>query len=223
MKNLFLIVNLVLFSANASASEVHFNTKDNATIYAHFQQRGSHAVLLAHGAVFNKESWGMFEQQLLDNNYTVLAIDFRGYGKSTQGSQSSALYQDILAAINFLQTQPDISEISVFGASMGGAAAAKASVYSEPGSMNQLILLSPASVYQAEKLKGDLLFIASADEYLAKKIKAAYDTAPKPKMLQLIPGSAHAQHIFKTLQADALTNIILEFLKKGGFKSEAQF
>ena len=53
MKNLFLIVNLVLFSANASASEVHFNTKDNATIYAHFQQRGSHAVLLAHGAVEN--------------------------------------------------------------------------------------------------------------------------------------------------------------------------
>ena len=45
MKKLLLIINLVLFSVNLSASEVHFSTKDNATIYAHIQKRGSHAVL----------------------------------------------------------------------------------------------------------------------------------------------------------------------------------
>jgi pimeloyl-ACP methyl ester carboxylesterase len=86
---------------------------DSATIYAEFKKRGSHAILLAHGAIFNKESWGEFEQQLLDNNYTVLAIDFRGYGKSTKGQQSNALYLDILAGVEFLQSQPEISKISV--------------------------------------------------------------------------------------------------------------
>jgi hypothetical protein len=68
-----------------------------------------------------------------------------------------------------------------------------------------LILLSPASVYQPEKLKGVLLFIASKDEYLTKGLKSAYNKAPAPKTYKLIPGSAHAQHIFKTPQADTLT------------------
>jgi len=61
------------------ATEVSFISNDNATIHANYQQRGSHAVLLAHGAIFNKESWGVFEKKLLAENFTVLAIDFRGY------------------------------------------------------------------------------------------------------------------------------------------------
>ncbi|RLA16422.1 MAG: hypothetical protein DRQ62_16260, partial [Gammaproteobacteria bacterium] len=134
------------------------------------------------------------------------------YGKSIKGDQPGALYQDILAGVQFLQAQVGINRITVLGASMGGAAASKASVYSAPQSIDQLILLSPASVYQPEKLKGDLLFIASKDEYLAKALRSAYNQAPKPKKIQLIAGSAHAQHIFKTPEAEALTTIILNFL-----------
>lgn len=168
MKRLIFFIYVIFSSFNLLANEVHFTTNDNATIYAELQKRGSHAVLLAHGAIFNKESWGAFEQRLLNNNYTILAIDFRGYGKSIKGDQSNALYQDILAGVVFLQAQSGINKITVLGASMGGAAAAKASVYSPPGSINQLILLSPASIYHPEELKGNLLFIASEDEYLAK-------------------------------------------------------
>ena len=212
MQYILVCFYLVFFSLTVPAKEVNFTTSDSAMIYADLQMHGSHAVLLAHGAIFNKQSWGAFEQQLLDNSYTVLAIDFRGYGKSTKGKQSRALYQDILAAVRFLQQQPGITEISVLGASMGGAAAAKASVYAEPGDIQQLILLSPASVYQPEKLKGQLLFIASENEYLAQGIRSAYEKAPQPKMLKLISGNAHAQHIFKTSQAQRLTTIILGFL-----------
>lgn len=214
MRRLLIFIFLLLCSLNLLAAEIHFTTDDNARIFANFQKRGSHAILLAHGAIFNKESWGQFEQQLLDNNYTVLAIDFRGYGKSTPGEQARALYKDILGGIQFLQLQSGISKITVLGASMGGAAAAKASVYSKPESINQLILLSPASVYKPQKLKGDLLFIASEDEHLAKGLKLVYYKAPEPKLLMLIPGGAHAQHIFKTSQADVLTDIILNFLKQ---------
>jgi len=212
MRSLLFIVSICL-TLNIAAKEISFATDDQATIYAEYQKRGSHAVLLAHGAIFNKESWGDFEQDLLNKNYTVLAIDFRGYGKSTQGNQSRALYKDILAAVKFLQAEQEISEITVLGASMGGAAAAKASVYSTPGSIQQLILISPASIYQPEKLQGQLLFIASENEYLAKVLRSSFAKAPQPKVLKLISGSAHAQHIFKTPQADRLTNIILEFLE----------
>ena len=200
------------FSQNLLAKEVSFTTDDQATIYAELQKRGPHAVLLAHGAIFNKESWGEFEQALLQHNYTVLAIDFRGYGKSTQGNQSRALYKDILAGVQFLKDEQGISKITLLGASMGGAAAAKASVNSKPGNIDQLILLSPASIYQPEKLKGQLLCIASEDEHLVKALRFSFDNAPQPKTLKLIPGSVHAQHIFKTSQADVLTKIILDFL-----------
>ena len=213
MMRSFLLILCVCFSLNLSAKEVSFTTDDQATIYAEYQKRGSHAVLLAHGAIFNKESWGKFEQDLLGQDYTVLAIDFRGYGKSTLGNQSHALYKDILAGVQFLKAQQGISKITVLGASMGGAAAAKASVYSEPGSIDQLILLSPASIYQPEKLKGNLLFIASEDELLVKGLRSAFEKAPKPKTLKLISGSAHAQHIFKTAQAEMLTKIIIDFME----------
>lgn len=214
MRRLLLIIPLFFFWCNSEAEVIHYSTNDNATIYADFHKRGSHAILLAHGAIFNKQSWGQFEQQLLDKNYTVLAIDFRGYGQSTHGEQSRALYQDILGGVQFLQIQSGIKAITVLGASMGGAAAAKASVYAKPQSIKQLILLSPASVYQPGKLKGELLFIASEDESLAKGLKEAYNKAPEPKTFKLIPGSGHAQHIFKTSQAGALTAIILNFLQE---------
>lgn len=213
MQNLVYITLFFLLSSPLLAKEVYFKTQDKATIYADFQHNGAHAVLLAHGAIFNKSSWGDFEQALLAKNYTVLAIDFRAYGKSTRGDNPNALYQDVLAGVQFLQAQTGISKITVLGASMGGAAAAKANVMSKPQSIDQLILLSPASVYHPEKLNGDLLFIASKDEYLSKSLQQAYKKAPQPKMLKLISGSAHAQHIFKTPQSVTLTTIILDFLK----------
>lgn len=207
----FLLI-FIICSSSVYAAEINFKTQDNATIYANFQQRGSHAVLLAHGAVFNKESWGDFEQRLLQENYTVLAIDFRGYNKSTQGDKAQALYEDILAGVNFLRGQENISKVTVLGASMGGAAAAKASVYSLPDAIDQLILLSPAQVFKPERLKGHVLFISSKKEYLAQSIQSAFKKAPDQKKLVLVNGKAHAQHIFKTPQATELTNIILDFL-----------
>ncbi len=209
----FILFFIFFTSGVTSAKEIHYATTDHATIYANFQLRGSHALLLAHGAIFNKESWGEFEQKLLEKNYTVLAIDFRGYQKSTQGDDTQALYQDILAGVNYLKKQQTIDTVTVLGASMGGAAAAKANVYSEPKVIDQLILLSPAHVYKPESLKGQLLFIASVDEYLAKEIESAFNKAPEPKKMLFVEGKKHAQHIFNSPQANSLTSIILAFLE----------
>jgi len=196
------------------ATEVSFITNDNATIYANYQQRGSHAVLLAHGAIFNKESWGEFEKKLLAENFTVLAIDFRGYNKSTQGDKAQALYEDVLAGVRYLRKQSGISKVTVLGASMGAIAAAKASVYSEANEVDQFILLSPSRIYKPKNLKGEVLFIASKEERLTKVLKSSFIKAAEPKALELIDGKAHAQHIFKTSKAEQLTSIILNFLKK---------
>jgi len=212
MLRVLLIVFCFFLAESSLAEEISFKTADKATIYANYLPRGSHAVLLAHGAIFNKDSWGAFEQRLLDENFTILAIDFRGYNKSAKGEKSGALYEDILAGVKFLRNHKNIEKITVLGASMGGVAAAKASVYSKANSFDQLILLSPAKVFKAEALKGNKLFIASDKESLLKAIESAFNKAPEPKQLLLIKGKAHAQHIFNTPQADVLTTAIIKFL-----------
>jgi pimeloyl-ACP methyl ester carboxylesterase len=213
MLNVFILFVGIFFSYSSWAGEVNFKTQDNATIYANYQQRGNHAVLLAHGAIFDKHSWGEFEQRLLKENYSVLAIDFRGYNKSTVGENPSDLYKDILAGVHFLSNKQNIDKVTVLGASMGAIAASKADVHAKEGEIDQLVLLSPPQVYKPEKLKGQVLLIASKEENLTKSLESSFKKVSSSKKLELIPGNAHAQHIFKTKQAGVLSDIIFDFLK----------
>ncbi len=71
-----------------------------------------------HGSVFRFERW-------MDMGFSVLAIDYRGFGDSTQllPSEQSA-YQDSLAALHELaRRQPDPSRRFLYGHSLGGAIA----------------------------------------------------------------------------------------------------
>ena len=83
-----LILFLSIASRNMTAAdfkEVSFETSDGGTIYANLYGEGSHAVVLAHGAVFNKESWYPLAMAMKEKGLQVLAIDFRGFGKSGGG------------------------------------------------------------------------------------------------------------------------------------------
>jgi pimeloyl-ACP methyl ester carboxylesterase len=193
--------------------EVSFPTADGGKIVANLYGEGSHAVILAHGAVFNKESWHGLATTLSKEGYTVLALDFRGYGKSVPGSQLQALYLDVLAAINYLR-DTGVKIISLIGGSMGGGAVAKAALEAKEREIDSVILLSPVPIPNPERMEaGRFLFIASQDEPLLAKIKEEFERAPQPKELKLLEGNAHAQHIFKTNQADELTKIIVDYLR----------
>ncbi|MFL3658952.1 MAG: alpha/beta fold hydrolase [Opitutales bacterium] len=104
MPRFTVLVILHLFSVShglctAEFSEISFETDDDATIYANLYGTGEYAVNLAHGAIFNKESWHALSTALTEDGLQVLAIDFRGYGKSKPGSRSSGMYLDLLAGI----------------------------------------------------------------------------------------------------------------------------
>jgi len=210
---IFLLISLFSILLNAQELRpVSFPTTDSGSIQADYFQSGNKAVVLAHGAVFNKESWPELIEKLLKNKISVLAINFRGYGKSTAGNNPSAKYEDILAAVHYLHKQPGISQVSVLGASMGGGAAAQASIQAQPGEISKLILLSPMPVKEPEKLRGNILYIASKNEAMIDTMLSQYHRAPKPKQLELLEGHAHAQHIFKTPENKKLTSLIIHFL-----------
>lgn len=196
--------------ADAAFREVTFDTSDGGRIHANLYGDGSHGVVLAHGAVFNKESWHTQAERLSEAGLRVLAIDFRRYGDSKSGLQGRALHLDVLGAIAYLKAA-GCERVSVVGGSMGGGAAARAAVQAEPGSIERLILLAHSTIDNPGAMQGKKLFIATKGDNIAAR-RPQFDQASEPKKWIALEGSAHAQHIFKTPQADELMQHILDWL-----------
>jgi pimeloyl-ACP methyl ester carboxylesterase len=92
-----------------------------------------------------------------------------------------------------------------------------ASIASQPGEINRLVFLGSAPNGPAGKLKSPSLFIvarndASEDGPRLPAIHGQYEKAPKPTELIILDGSAHAQFLFQTDQADRVMREILRFL-----------
>ena len=200
---------------------VSFPTQDSGFIYADVYGKGDRAVVLAHGGRFNKESWKPQAESLAAAGFRVLALDFRGYGQSRgQGQEdplSAPLQYDVLAAVRYLR-KTNAKTVSVVGGSMGGSAAADASIEAQPGEIDRLVLLAGWASGPPEKLKGRKLFIVTRDDRSGdgqlrlSKIRAQFERAPEPKELVILEGSAHAQFIFQTAQGERLMREILRFL-----------
>ena len=208
-----LVIGAVACGSPSPSREVSFSTADGGTVVADlYATHGSDAVVLAHGAVFDKASWAPFATWLASRGHQVLAIDFRGYGRSTAGTDSRALFEDVLAAVRYLGGR-DVPRVAVLGASMGGGAAAEAAVRAAPGEIDRLILLSPMAIANPQDLRGPTLFIASQDEPVIAQVSEQYRRAPEPKQLVLLTGTAHGQHILATEQAERLRTAVAGFLE----------
>jgi len=195
----------------ASAEELSFSTADGGTVVADaYGERGRDAVVLAPGAVFDKGSWRPQAERLAAGR-RVLAIDFRGHGRSRAGSEPDALYQDVLAAVRHLRAEGS-KRVAVVGGSLGAAAAARAAIAAPPGEIDRLVLLAPAAFEGADRLRIRTLFVVSVDEPSAARVHALYERTSGPKRLLELPGAAHAQHVFATEQGERLVAAILDFV-----------
>ena len=215
-----IILALLLASQAAAQRTMSFPTEDGGVVYADIYGEGDRAVVLVHGGQFNKESWQKQAHALAELKFKVLALDLRGYGKSRgpgdADSMDAPLYQDVLAAVRYLR-KSGAKTVSVVGASMGGWAAGDAAIASKPGEIDRVVFLGSAPSRSADKLKCPSLFIvarddASEDGPRLPGIRAQYEKAPQPKELIILDGSAHAQFLFQTDQADRVMREIIRFL-----------
>jgi len=203
----------------ADPQDVSFPTPDRGTVFAHIYGSGDRAVVLAHGVRFNKESWKDQASQLATAGFRVIAIDFRGYGKSVPGPNARPgfddLYQDVLAAVRYAR-ETGAKTVAVVGGSMGGFASANAVVNGKPGEIDRLVLLANPPVEHPERITGPKLFVTTEGDSLTAHVREQYQKAPEPKELVVLAGSAHAQNIFATEQAALLMEEILRFLSAAG-------
>ena len=217
---LIVLVGFLLTGLATAQEQVSFPTQDGGLVYADLYGEGDHGVVLAHGGQFNKGSWEKQARILADRGFRVLAIDFRGYGPSLGPGHSdplsAPLYLDVLAAVRYLR-DAGAESVSAVGASMGGWAAADASIEA-PGEIERLIILGTGTGNGApEKIAGRKLFIVTRDDANAAgprlpRIQAQYDEVPNPKELIVFDGSAHAQFMFDTDKGEQVMQAILRFL-----------
>ncbi len=198
-----------------------FPTEDGGLVHGDLYGTGERGVVLAHGGRFDKESWEPQARALAAAGFRVLAIDFRGYGQSRGPGDadplSAPLHLDVLAAARYLRAN-GATTVSAVGGSMGGGAAADASIHAGKGGIDRLVLLAGVGDGSPEELTGRKLFILARDDLgpgdkpRLPKIRAYYERVPEPKELVILEGSAHAQYLFETDQAERLMREILRFL-----------
>jgi len=205
--------------ASESPAPVRFPASDGGVVHGDLYGAGSRGIVLAHGGRFNKGSWAPQARILARAGFGVLAIDFRGYGKSTGPGQddvfTAPLHLDVLAAVRYLRDR-GARQVSAIGGSLGGGAAANAAA-AQSGSLDRLVLLGSTPDGAPEALTLPKLYIATRDDASGSGprlpgLQAHVDRAPEPKQLILLDGSAHAQFMFQTEHADRIMREILRFL-----------
>jgi len=221
MRTLITVILALLFARGAGAQNaVSFPTEDGGLVYADIYGEGDRGIVLAHGGRFNKESWEKQAHVLASAGFRVLALDFRGYGKSRgpgdSAPMSAPLHLDVLAAVRYLRKM-GAKTVSVVGGSMGGGAAGDASIASQLGEINRVVFLGAYPNGPADKLKCTSLFIVARDDAnedgpRLPRIREQYERAPQPKALTILDGSAHAQFLFQTDQGERVMREIVQFL-----------
>lgn len=184
----------------SEAQKVSFNYNDTQTHGLLFGE-GSYGVVLSHGAIYDAASWKDLAEAIASNGMVALALE-------------EVDPQNLNAARNYLKEKRNVDRVALIGASAGGATAARA-VAGRPEAWDQLILLSPAGGNAPSLGTIPKLFIASKSEGLAERVQKMAQNAPgQDNKFLLLEGSAHAQAIFTTNQAERLTNVIIERLLK---------
>lgn len=219
------------------AEEVEFETEDGLSLGAWFVP-GSRdtAVLVFNGNAGHRAHRAPLAEALSNEGFSVLLLDYRGYGGNPGSPSEAGLASDARAARAWLEARPDVDRIAYFGESLGGAVAVGLAMEEAP---EALILRSPftslADVgrvhypylpvrlllwdrYQAIDGVGELevptLVIAGERDGIVpvEQSRAVYEAAREPKRLVVIPGADHNDH--DLLAGERLVEEIVAFLEE---------
>ena len=109
-------------------------------------------ILYLHGNAGALHDWGLRAPLYTNNNYDILFVDYRGYGKNkNEMKNEDMLHQDMQHVYDFLKTKYQEKNITIIGFSIGTGLATKLAANNNP---QQLILEAP--YYSFENLVGQI-------------------------------------------------------------------
>ena len=202
-----------------TAEDVYFEAADGTRLHGWFFPGPPQApmILFSHGNGGNishrLENVGL----LLDRGLRVFIYDYRGYGRSSGRPSEDGIYQDAVAAYDYLVSQKQISPCHIisFGRSLGACAAIEVarkrqirsliieSAFTSTKEMARQMLvfrlLSPClpthfnNLGKIQKVDLPKLIVhGDADEVVPFSMgQRLYAAAPDPKCFYPIPGAGH--------------------------------
>jgi fermentation-respiration switch protein FrsA (DUF1100 family) len=125
----------------ADGDDVWLHTADGVTLHARYthRDRSLPTLLYLHGTAGNLASRSDRLALFANLGANLLALDYRGYGKSGGTPSERGLYLDARAAHDWLSKRTEARKIVLFGQSLGGGAACELATTRPIGG---LILLS---------------------------------------------------------------------------------
>ena len=175
-------------------------------------------LLYLHGARYNVTGSAPRMRRMQELGFSVLAIDYRGFGKSTQALPSEAsAYEDARAAWDWLAKKYPDSPRYIFGHSLGGSIAINLAteVTDESGTIVESTFTSIADVVSSSKwgwmpvsllitqrfeavrkvshIGSPLLVVHGEEDQLIQPDlgRKLFEAAAQPKQFVLVPGGSH--------------------------------
>ncbi len=109
------------FEMESPFEEIMLSTTDGAKLNGlHFKAKNSKGVILYyHGNAGDLQGWGQSTQYFVDMDYSVIVMDYRGYGKSTGKKSMENLYADAELWYDFAKKEYQDNQITIYGRSLG--------------------------------------------------------------------------------------------------------
>lgn len=175
-------------------------------------------LMYLHGARWNVTGSAYRIQRMRDLGFNVLAVDYRGFGKSSPQTPSESMaYEDARAAWQWLATAHAGKPRFIFGHSLGGAVAIELAtqVTDEQGTIVEGTFTSIAEVFRTmrwgwlplggfitqrfdavakvARIGSPLLVVHGSDDSLIKPElgRQLFDAAVEPKRFVLVEGGSH--------------------------------
>jgi uncharacterized protein len=116
-------------TADCNPELLELTAEDGTALFAVFlpgaQGANGPAILYFHGNEGNLDAFYPRLLHLCNHGYTLMMVDYRGYGRSAGAPSEDGLYLDARAALEVFLAQPGVNpdKVVLYGLSLGGAVA----------------------------------------------------------------------------------------------------
>jgi fermentation-respiration switch protein FrsA (DUF1100 family) len=190
--------------------EVAFSSKDATELSGWFipaTGKAQGTVIHFHGNSQNMSAHYSFVSWLPANGFNLFVFDYRGYGKSKGKLSRKGVYEDSVAAVEYIKSRTDIDQnrIILFGQSLGGANVIAVAGSTEFEGIVGVVSESAFSSYKSAATDHAGLLKPLAPLVIGNKFspkKAVKNISPTPLLiihgtLDRVVAYKHAQKLFK--------------------------